>query len=80
MFKRQQQGASVSDPALVEATIQLLSASDPEQPASTWNLLRPPLSCLGCGSPGRDAPSQQPDPPMRVHAARVEKQERGQAS
>ena len=40
MLKRQQRGASVSDPALVEATIQLLSATDPEQPASTWNLLR----------------------------------------
>ena len=40
MLKRQQQGASVSDPALVEATIQLLSATHPEQPASTWNLLR----------------------------------------
>jgi hypothetical protein len=40
MFKRQQQGASVSDPVLVEATIQLLYASHPEQPASTWNLLR----------------------------------------
>ncbi len=40
MLKRQQQGASVSDPTLVEATIQLLSATHPEQPASTWNLLR----------------------------------------
>ena len=40
MLKRQQQGASVSDPALVEAMIQLLSATHPEQPASTWNLLR----------------------------------------
>ena len=39
MLKGQQQGASVSDPALVEATIQLLSATHPEQPASTWNLL-----------------------------------------
>ena len=35
MLKRQQQGASVSDPALVEATIQLLSATHPEQPVST---------------------------------------------
>src|SRR4029077_18391930 len=40
MLKRQQQGASVSDPALVEATMQLLSATHSEQPASTWNLLR----------------------------------------
>ena len=40
MLKRQQQGAAVSDPALVEATIQLLSATHPEQPASTWSLLR----------------------------------------
>jgi hypothetical protein len=40
MLKRQQQGASVSDPVLVEATIRLLSATHPEQPASTWSLLR----------------------------------------
>jgi hypothetical protein len=40
MLKRHQQGATVSDPALVEAMIQLLSATHPEQPASTWNLLR----------------------------------------
>jgi len=40
MLKRQQQGVAVSDPALVEATIQLLSATHPEQPASTWSLLR----------------------------------------
>ena len=40
MLKRQQQGAAVSDPALAEATIQLLSATHPEQSASTWNLLR----------------------------------------
>ena len=43
MLKRQQQGAAVSDPALAEATIQLLSATHPEQPASTWNLLRDAL-------------------------------------
>ena len=40
MLKRQQQGASVSDPALVEATIRLLSATHPDRPASTWSLLR----------------------------------------
>jgi hypothetical protein len=40
MLKRQQQGAAVNDPALVEATIQLLVATHPDQPASTWNLLR----------------------------------------
>jgi hypothetical protein len=40
MLKRQQQGATVSDPALVEAMIQVLSATHPEQPASTWSLLR----------------------------------------
>jgi hypothetical protein len=43
MLKRQQQGAIVSDPALAEATIQLLSAMHSEQPASTWNLLRDAL-------------------------------------
>ena len=40
MLKLQQQGASVSDPALVEATIQLLSAAHPEQPANIWSWLR----------------------------------------
>jgi hypothetical protein len=40
MLKRQQQGAAISDPALVEATIQLLSATHPAEPASTWSLLR----------------------------------------
>ena len=40
MLKRQREGTTVSDPALVEATIQLLAASHPDQPASTWNLLR----------------------------------------
>ena len=35
MLKRQQQGATVSDTALVEAMIQLLSATHPEQPTST---------------------------------------------
>jgi hypothetical protein len=40
MLKRQQQGAAMGDPALVEATIQLLSATHPAEPASTWSLLR----------------------------------------
>src|SRR4029077_12385118 len=40
MLKSQQHGAGGRYPALVEATIQLLSATHPEQPASTWNLLR----------------------------------------
>ncbi|MBV9999938.1 MAG: hypothetical protein JO015_12605 [Verrucomicrobia bacterium] len=40
MLKRRQQGAAVNDPALVEATIQLLVATHPDQPASTWDLLR----------------------------------------
>jgi hypothetical protein len=40
MLKRQRQGATLSDPALVEAAIQLLVATHPDQPASTWNLLR----------------------------------------
>jgi hypothetical protein len=37
MLKGQQQGVAVSGPALVEATIRLLSATHPEQPASTWS-------------------------------------------
>jgi len=42
MLKRQQQGAAISDPALVEATIQLLSATHPAEPAA-------PGVC--CGTP-----------------------------
>ncbi|HZC82460.1 MAG TPA: hypothetical protein VE222_12235 [Nitrospiraceae bacterium] len=40
MLKRQREGTTVSDPALVEAMIQLLAATHPDQPASAWNLLR----------------------------------------
>lgn len=40
MLKRQREGTTVSDPALVEAMIQLLAAAHPDQPASAWNLLR----------------------------------------
>ena len=40
MLKRQQEGAWVSDPALVEATVQRLAVAYPEQPAKTWELLR----------------------------------------
>jgi hypothetical protein len=40
MLKRQREGTTVSDPALVEAMIQLLAATHPDQPASAWNLLQ----------------------------------------
>ena len=40
MLKRQREGTTVSDPALVEAMIQLLAATHPDQPACAWNLLR----------------------------------------
>jgi len=40
MRKRQQAGAWVSDPALVELTVQRLAVACPEQPARTWELLR----------------------------------------
>ena len=39
MLKRQREGTTVSDPAFVEAMIQLLAAAHPDQPASAWNLL-----------------------------------------
>ena len=39
MLKRQREGTTVSDPALVEA-MQLLAVTHPDQPASAWNLLR----------------------------------------
>ena len=40
MLKRQQEGAWVSDPALVDATVQWLATTYLEQPAKVWNLLR----------------------------------------
>jgi len=40
MLKRQQEGAWVSAPALVDATVQWLAATHPEQPAKTRDLLR----------------------------------------
>ena len=43
MLKRQAEGAAMSDPALLEAGVQMLAAAHPEQPASSWNLLRTAL-------------------------------------
>jgi len=40
MFKRQREGDAMCTPAQVEAVIGILSASDPDVPASTWDLLR----------------------------------------
>ena len=40
MLTRQQEGAWISDPALVDATVQWLATAYPEQPAKTWDLLR----------------------------------------
>ena len=40
MLKRQKQGESMCAPAQVEAVIGILSASDPDVPTSTWDLLR----------------------------------------
>jgi hypothetical protein len=40
MLKRQQEGARVSDPAMVDATVQWLATTHPEQPTKTWGLLR----------------------------------------
>jgi hypothetical protein len=40
MLKRQQEGIRVSDPALVDASVEWLAAAYPEQPTKTWDLLR----------------------------------------
>jgi transposase len=40
MLKYQQEGARVSDPALLDATVKWLAATHPEQPANTWDVLR----------------------------------------
>lgn len=40
MLKRQQEGESMGTPAQVEAVIALLTATRPDQPASSWDILR----------------------------------------
>jgi hypothetical protein len=40
MLKRQQEGESMGTPAQAEAVITLLTAAHPDQPASSWNVLR----------------------------------------
>ena len=40
MLKRQSEGKAMCTPAQVEAVIGVLSASDPDVPVSTWDLLR----------------------------------------
>lgn len=40
MLKRQREGNAMCTPAQVEAVIEMLSASDTDVPASTWDLLR----------------------------------------
>ena len=43
MLKRQQDGAAMSDPVLLEAGIQMLVEAHPEQESGTWELLRSAL-------------------------------------
>jgi len=43
MLKRQKQGETMCTPVQMEAVIGMLSAADPEQPASTWQSLRQAL-------------------------------------
>jgi hypothetical protein len=43
MLKRQAEGAAMSDPVLLEVGVQMLAAAYPEQPASSWDLLRSAL-------------------------------------
>jgi len=40
MLKQQQEGESMGTPAQVEAVIALLTAAHPDQPASSWDVLR----------------------------------------
>jgi hypothetical protein len=40
MLKRQKEGKSMCTPVQVEAVIEMISVSDPDVPASTWELLR----------------------------------------
>lgn len=40
MLKRQKAGESMCTPAQVESVIGMLSASDPDRPTSTWDILR----------------------------------------
>ena len=40
MLKRQKEGESMGTPAQVEAVIALLTAAHPDQPASSWDVLR----------------------------------------
>lgn len=40
MLKRQKEGESMGTPAQVEAVIALLTAAHPDQPASSWDMLR----------------------------------------
>ena len=40
MLKRQQEGESMATPAQVEAVIALLTGAHPDQPTSSWEVLR----------------------------------------
>ncbi|MDQ2947296.1 MAG: plasmid pRiA4b ORF-3 family protein, partial [Acidobacteriota bacterium] len=40
MLKRQKEGESMCTPVQVESVIGMLSASDPDRPTSTWDILR----------------------------------------
>lgn len=40
MLKRQQEGATMSDPVRLEAGIQMLAEACPDQPPASWDLLR----------------------------------------
>ena len=44
MLKRQKRNATLCDPVLREAGIQLLAKTSPEEPAEMWDLLRTVLT------------------------------------
>ncbi len=44
MLKRQKQGEAMCTPVQMEAVIGMLSAADPDEPASTWQTLRQALN------------------------------------
>jgi hypothetical protein len=64
MLKRQRNEATLCDPALREAGIQVLAESCPDEPAGTWDLLRTVLT-EGLGSIDRRLKESGPIRPER---------------
>ena len=71
MLKRQKEGESMGTPAQVEAVIALLTAAHPDQPTSSWDLLR---EVMDDGLRSIDQPTGR----VRTFAASSVQPERGQ--